>query len=225
MQFLKKYKAHILVCVCIIASLCFVFFMGDDAPAPKVEPEPVAADATAEKPMAEEKTEEIAETPPAPPMTEEKEEAKPQENTEKVQAEAPAEEKTEEKAENALLCMLSVRCDTALGKAGEKNSVLPQNGVIFAGESLSFSEGESVFDVLFREMQAHGIPLAFTKSPMYQSVYIEGIGNLYERDCGNQSGWIYKVNGVKPGYDCSNYLLKPGDRIEWVYTCNLGNDV
>lgn len=231
MRFLKKYRVHILACVCIIAALCFAFFMGDEATAPQVDSEQVAADAIEEKPVAEEKTEEKAEEkaeiPPAPPIAEVQEEAAaaPQENAEKVQAEAPKKEESEAATENALQCALSVRCDTALGKAGEKNSILPQDGVIFEGESLAFSEGESVFDVLFREMQAHGIPLAFSKSPMYQSVYIEGIGNLYERDCGNQSGWLYKVNGVKPGYDCSNYLLKPGDRIEWVYTCALGNDV
>ncbi len=222
MRFLKRYKAYILACICIIAALCFAFFMGDDAPAPKVNTETEVTDATAEKPIAEEKKKEIAEKPPAPPMAEVQEETKVQENTEKVQAEVSAEEAEEE---NALQCTLSVRCDTALGKAGEKNSILPQDGVIFAGEGLAFSEGESVFDVLLREMQTHGIPLEFTKSPMYQSVYIEGIGNLYERDCGSQSGWIYKVNGEKPGYDCSNYILKPGDRIEWVYTCALGNDV
>lgn len=226
MRFLKRYKAYILACICIIAALCFAFFMGDDAPAPKVNPETEVTDATAEKPIAEGKTEKRAEAPPAPPPAEVQEEAAAQENAEKVQAEATMEEKTEEaEEENALQCTLSVRCDTALGKAGEKNSILPQDGVIFAGEGLAFSEGESVFDVLLREMQTHGIPLEFTKSPMYQSVYIEGIGNLYERDCGNQSGWIYKVNGEKPGCDCSNYILKAGDRIEWVYTCALGNDV
>lgn len=35
-------------------------------------------------------------------------------------------------------------------------------------------------------------------TPAYNSAYIEGIGNLYEFDCGNLSGWMYSVNGVWP---------------------------
>ena len=55
--------------------------------------------------------------------------------------------------------------------------------------------------------------------------YIEGIHNLYEFDCGDLSGWMYKVNGWFPNYGCSRYQLKQGDVIEWVYTCDLGKDV
>ena len=57
------------------------------------------------------------------------------------------------------------------------------------------------------------------------TVYIKGISNLYERDCGELSGWIYMVNDKVPGYGCSQYILKDGDKIEFVYTCNLGKDV
>ena len=60
---------------------------------------------------------------------------------------------------------------------------------------------------------------------MYNSAYIEGINNLYEFDCGELSGWMYKVNGWFPNYGCSRYQLKEGDVIEWVYTCDLGVDV
>ena len=41
--------------------------------------------------------------------------------------------------------------------------------------------------------------------------YIEGINNLYEFDCGEQSGWMYSVNGWFPNYGCSRYQLKDGD--------------
>ena len=59
----------------------------------------------------------------------------------------------------------------------------------------------------------------------YNSAYIEGIHNLYEFDCGQLSGWIYKVNGWSPNYGCSRYDLADGDVIEWQYTCNLGIDI
>ena len=36
---------------------------------------------------------------------------------------------------------------------------------------------------------------------------------------------MYRVNGVVPNYGCGQYTLKDGDRVEWLYTCNLGQDV
>ena len=36
---------------------------------------------------------------------------------------------------------------------------------------------------------------------------------------------MYNVNGWFPNYGCSRYMLKDGDKIEWVYTCDLGADV
>jgi hypothetical protein len=59
----------------------------------------------------------------------------------------------------------------------------------------------------------------------YGSYYVEGIGNLYEFDCGRQSGWVYTLNGASSNYGCSSYVLKDGEHIEWSYTCKgLGSD-
>ena len=53
---------------------------------------------------------------------------------------------------------------------------------------------------------------------------IEGIGNLYEFDCGELSGWMYTVNGQAPNYGCSQYQLEDGDVVEWIYSCDMGRD-
>ena len=90
---------------------------------------------------------------------------------------------------------------------------------------MTFYEGESVFNVLLRTCKQQGIHMEFVNTPIYNSAYIEGIHNLYEFDCGQLSGWIYKVNGWSPNYGCSRYALKDGDVIEWQYTCNLGIDI
>ena len=126
-------------------------------------------------------------------------------------------------------CTLSVRCDTILDNMDwldpEKVELVPEDGVIFPTTTVTFYEGESVFNVLQREMRKAGIHMEFEDTPMYNSAYIEGINNLYEFDCGELSGWMYKVNGWFPNYGCSRYQLKEGDVIEWVYTCDLGVDV
>ena len=62
-------------------------------------------------------------------------------------------------------------------------------------------------------------------TPATKSVYIEGINNLYEFDCGKQSGWMYTVNGDVPNVSCSEYKIKENDEIKFQYTCNLGEDI
>lgn len=131
--------------------------------------------------------------------------------------------------ERELTCTLSVRCDTILKNIDwldkEKVDFVPQNGVVYEEKTVTFYEGESVFNLLLREMKRNKIHMEFENTPIYKSAYIEGIANLYEFDCGELSGWMYKVNGWFPNYGSSRYLLKEGDRVEWVYTCDLGADV
>ena len=123
------------------------------------------------------------------------------------------------------MCTLYVHCRDVLQNYDmlkeNKKSVIPKDGVIYAEKSVSFSEGESVFDILNREMKSSKIHLEFVYTPIYNSVYIEGIGNLYEFDCGDTSGWSYKVNGVKPNYGCSQYIVSSGDNIEFYYSCSF----
>lgn len=124
---------------------------------------------------------------------------------------------------------LSVRVDTLLNNLDvlppNKIDLVPKDGAIYAATKVNFSEGESVFDLLSREMKKSKIHMEFSFTPMYNSAYIEGINNLYEFDGGELSGWMYKVNGWFPNYGASRYVLKEGDRVEWVYTLDLGHDV
>ncbi|RKP58085.1 DUF4430 domain-containing protein [Cohnella endophytica] len=128
-----------------------------------------------------------------------------------------------------LKATLSVTCKTILDNLDQFNKdkleVLPKDGVIFESQSVTFYEGESVFDVLLREMRGHKIHMEFEMTPIYNSNYIEGINNIYEFDCGELSGWMYKVNGWFPNYGASRYKLKDGDVVDWVYTCDLGRDI
>lgn len=141
----------------------------------------------------------------------------------------PVEPENLEITDEELSCTLSVRCDSILDNMDwlnpEKVELVPKDGVIYATQTVKFYKGESVFNVLLREMKKSKIHMEFTNTPMYNSAYIEGINNLYEFDCGELSGWMYKVNNWFPNYGPSRYGLKDGDVIEWVYTCDLGVDV
>ena len=126
-------------------------------------------------------------------------------------------------------CTFSIECSTILNNLSmldpDKLECVPSNGVILAKTTVTFYEGESVFDVLQRLCKEKGIHMESSWTPIYNSAYIEGIHNLYEFDCGELSGWMYRVNGWYPNYGCSRYQLKQGDVVEWRYTCDLGEDV
>jgi energy-coupling factor transport system permease protein len=125
--------------------------------------------------------------------------------------------------------VISIECATILDNKSKlkkgKADVLPTDGVILPRTEVTFTEGESAFDVLKRVTREEKIHFEFSFSPIYDSAYIEGIGNIYEFDCGELSGWMYRVNGRFPGYGCSRYVMEAGDEVEWVFTCNLGRDI
>ena len=126
-------------------------------------------------------------------------------------------------------CTFSISCATILNnwdKCDEsKKPLVPADGVILPSTTVTFNEGESVFDVLQRICRENRIHMESSWTPMYNSAYVEGIHNLYEFDVGSLSGWMYSVNGWFPNYGCSRYALQNGDVVKWVYTCDLGYDV
>ena len=101
-------------------------------------------------------------------------------------------------------CTFSIECSSILNNLSdlvpEKLDVLPKNGVIFPAQTVTFYEGESVFDVLQRICRENNIHMEASWTPIYNSAYVEGIHNLYEFDCGSGSGWMYRVNGWYPNY-------------------------
>ncbi len=126
-------------------------------------------------------------------------------------------------------CTISISCGTILDNMElcdpSKADLIPDDGWILEPVTAEFSEGETVFDVLKRACREKEIHLEFTITPAYNSVYVEGIANIYEFDVGALSGWMYDVNGWFPNYSCSVCGLADGDVVRFVYTCDLGADV
>lgn len=141
---------------------------------------------------------------------------------------AKEKESVQEITENR--CEISIYCNTILDNLDDlregKEAYVPSDGCVLQPISVDLIEGDTAFTVLKRVCEQQGIQLEFAYTPLYKSYYIEGIHQLYEFDCGAQSGWLYKVNGIFPNYGCSSYEVENGDEIVWMYTCNgLGNDV
>jgi hypothetical protein len=103
--------------------------------------------------------------------------------------------------------------------------VIPEDGIILDMIEVKVKNDSSVFDVLQKAARENKIHLEYNYTPAYKTYYIEGIGNLYQFDAGNLSGWMYSVNDEFPGVGCSGYKVKDGDVIRFIYTCNFGKDV
>ena len=125
-------------------------------------------------------------------------------------------------------CLFEIECRTILSNmdklSKDKKECVPDDGVLFSAET-GFDKGESVYDILKRVCDENGIQLETSYSPAFATRYIEGIGNLYEFDCGTASGWMYTVNGEYMNYGCSLCTVSDGDKIAIRYTCNMGNDL
>lgn len=116
---------------------------------------------------------------------------------------------------------LTIRCDTIVGKSDSE--YIPADGIILDKTEFAIAEGDSVYDILTEAAQEYHIQME--NAGRWNMVYISGINYLYEFDFGDLSGWIYHVNGSSPSVGCGEYILSDGDEIEWLYTCDLGNDL
>ncbi|SEH66166.1 protein of unknown function [Ruminococcus flavefaciens] len=118
---------------------------------------------------------------------------------------------------------MEINCGTIAGKAEH----IPADGVILAPTAFDIEAGDTVFDILTEAAQTYGIQVENTGSSggSHGMVYIAGINYIYEFDFGDLSGWVYHVNGITPSRNCGEYVLSDGDKIEWLYTCELGHDL
>lgn len=159
------------------------------------------------------------------------EEKKKQEEERKRQEEEDKKHQEEEDTTTSTgSCTLTIECHTLLDNLdnvkASKQKYVPASGVILKKTKVTFTEGETVYDILKRTCKKAGIQLEVSYSGGYGSYYVEGIGHLYEFDCGRESGWVYSVNGKQPNYGCSSCVVQKGDNIVWSYTCSgMGKDV
>lgn len=138
-------------------------------------------------------------------------------------------------------CTVRIECNTVYNnidrlKSGKK-AFLPTSGVILDNVQVELTGGESAFDVIKKACEENectdnckycekgGVQIEYTYTPAFNNYYIEGIHQLYEKDCGTQSGWMYSVNGVFPDEGTSSYSVSPGDVIVLSFTCNMGEDI
>lgn len=116
---------------------------------------------------------------------------------------------------------LEIRCDTAVGKLDSE--YIPNDGCILKETKFYLEKDDTVYDILIKAAKKYKIQTDISGST--ELAYVKGINYLYEFDCGDLSGWMYFVNGKSPSVGCGEYTLSDGDKVEWLYTCNMGEDL
>ena len=125
-------------------------------------------------------------------------------------------------------CTISVVCHTAVAY-GLTN--VPADGVILAPVTIPLQAGDTVLTVLIRAVAAANPTYGKSNVDVKSGAYVSGIGNdampepLYEKDCGPESGWLFYIDGTYVSLGASARLVKPGEIVEWNYTCASGRDL
>lgn len=87
---------------------------------------------------------------------------------------------------------------------------------------IQVKEDTSVYEGLAIACKENKIPMDATGSG--STAYVQGINSTFEFDEGPESGWLYRVNGIFPDKSSGAVIINSGDRVDWVYTKELGKD-
>jgi len=119
-------------------------------------------------------------------------------------------------------CTVTVECKKVLNymdnlKAGHE-AYVPSGGIFFSNYPVTIKNGSTAYDAVKIACTDNGVTINASNSQY--GTYIAGFNNIDEKDCGNQSGWLYSVNGKTPGKSCGKYIVSNGDNIVFSYTCS-----
>lgn len=124
---------------------------------------------------------------------------------------------------DTVTCTVTVECKSILDHMDElkegHEEFVPDDGYIIKNYTYKAKAGYTAYDALKSACNNNDIKLTAQKTSY--GVYISGINNLDEFDCGKQSGWMYSVNGIMPNTTCENVTVDDGDSIVFTYICTF----
>lgn len=144
----------------------------------------------------------------------------PSTQTTKISTSATAKSTTA--TSSSVTATISIECKSILDNmdnlAKGHESYVPSDGVILDEYTATYNKKTTAYDLLSDACKENNISVSSEKTSF--GMYVSGINNLDEFDCGQQSGWTYYVNGKMPNVACSAYKLKNGDKVVFSYTCS-----
>lgn len=111
---------------------------------------------------------------------------------------------------------ITIDCSSIAGQ----RDYIPVDGMILNKVPVMISDGDTAREQLVLATKQHKLQLEYDGTG-----YVCGLGNVYEFDFGNLSGWVFRVNGETPGKGSYDVILQEGDSVEWIYSLELGKDI
>lgn len=102
--------------------------------------------------------------------------------------------------------------------------VISDNEVPLPPTKMEIKDEDSILQALIQIAKKNKIQMDY-RGGQGSTAYVEGIDNVYEFDRGQGSGWMYRINGVFPDRGAGAVTLCDGDKVEWLYTTSLGQDL
>lgn len=97
-------------------------------------------------------------------------------------------------------------------------TIKADNGYWLRSRSVTLASGSAtVYDALLVALEGSGITQTGAASGYVRSMTKDG-RTLGEFDAGENSGWLYKVNGALPNVGLRDYDLADGDSVVWYFT-------
>lgn len=116
-----------------------------------------------------------------------------------------------------------VSCHTVLDNMDKLDSSLhefvPDDGVLLEKTEVGVAEKQTLYKLIVDTLRDNKIHCDVHKP----TKYIKGINHLYEKSCGGSSGWVLIVNEKFLTVGAGSYLVKDGDKIQVLYTCEKGD--
>lgn len=104
-----------------------------------------------------------------------------------------------------------------------KVSIKAIDGYWMKNKSVTIEDDSTVYDAFMEALEDSDIEQEGAKSGYIESMTKDGV-TLGEFDKGDNSGWLYKVNGDRPDVGIKDFELKDGDRMLFYYTQDWKND-
>ena len=105
----------------------------------------------------------------------------------------------------------------------DKADFVPEDGKILGKVTVVIEEDSSAIDQLKKACDENDIDYEISGSQYGD--FVNGLGQIYSGDCGDWSGWMFKLNGEWAEKGADQTILNEGDEVEWVFICDYEADV
>lgn len=107
-----------------------------------------------------------------------------------------------------------------------KIQYVPEDGMLLNDQVITYEEGSTALDVLLKVTKDYRIAVDYEDGAQSSSgsSFVKGIGQIYNGDCLDTSGWMLKIDGKWAETGASEITIKNGQKMEWIFICDYDID-